>query len=83
MIEGRMNDGSYNIYGDIILNSIVNYSIVQEMVGRVISNAGEKVAAVYSSARRFLRKAMAPRRPIPDRIKMMPMASREDGISPS
>ena len=29
-------------YGDIILNSSVNHSIVQEMVGRVISNAGEK-----------------------------------------
>jgi len=28
--------------GDIILNSSVNHSIVQEMVGRVISNAGEK-----------------------------------------
>ena len=29
-------------YGGIILNSSVNHSIVQEMVGRVISNAGHK-----------------------------------------
>ena len=69
--------------GDSLLNSSVNHSIVQEIVGRVISNAGEKVVAVYFSTRRFLRKAMAPRRPIPDRVKMMPRASREDGISPS
>jgi len=68
---------------NIMLNSSVNHSIVQEIVGRVISNAGEKAVAVYFSTRRFLRKAMAPRRPIPDRVKMMPRASREDGISPS
>jgi adenine deaminase len=70
--KGLPNEASFGEYPER-LNYVSPYSQMPA-TGSVV---------VYFSSLRVLRKAMAPRRPIPDRIKIMPRASREDGISPS